>query len=78
MNNKDSMPIVALIFAICGICLMGFANVEKTAMITGGTIAAIIGLVAGGYSVFKVDSKKVCSIIAIIICILTFIMRSMF
>lgn len=78
MNNKDSLPIVALIFAICGICLMGFANVEKTSMIIGGTISAIIGLIAGVYSIFKVDTKKGCSIIAIIICILTFIMRSMF
>lgn len=77
-ENKKSIPVISLIFAICGFLLMMNANVEKVAMIKGGLFAGIISFVLALYSVFKIDYKKWCAIISIILCIITFITYTLF
>ncbi len=79
MNNSgNSLPIISLIFAIAGLFLMGFANIDTSIMMIGGLIFSIVSLPLAIYSVIKVDSKKWCSVIAIILCIITFFMYSLF
>ena len=76
-DNQNSYPIVSIIFSIVGFLIIGFSSSIMTTQRTLGLIACIIGFLVGLYCVFKVESKKACTIISIIICIITFIMYSL-
>lgn len=75
-NRKNGLPIIALVFGILGFILMMSATPFDTDLIGFSTFLIVIGLILGIISIFNSNYKKVCAIIGIILCLVSFFIKT--
>ncbi len=74
--RKNSISIISLITSALGLFLMMSASSFNTSLVNLATLLTFVGLACALVSIFHPDYKKLCGVIGIMLCLISFIVKA--